>query len=259
MRALFEKAHNLNQKLNWQQILSVGFFSVVFIFLIRSGYWISDWLVVHQDAQLKKIVVLGKPKYTSEKDVIDAIKQVDLRSYFKLDVKAVQSSVQTLPWVAAVSVRKQWPDELQVYIVEHKPVAIWNSDLLLNTQGKVFQADNESLQPYLPQLFGPEGSELEAWQAFLQFKEMLAVNKFELVSLALSERFAWQLWLDDGVRLNLGREDKAKRVQRFIDVYPSMQPPEGGELDTVDLRYDTGLAVSWKFPEQTEQQNKSEA
>ena len=87
-------------------------------------------------------------------------------------MKAVQRSVQDLPWVATVSVRKQWPDELQVYIVEHKPVAIWNSDLLLNAKGQVFQADNEALQAYLPQLYGPEGSELEAWQAFLQFKDM---------------------------------------------------------------------------------------
>ncbi len=259
MRALFEKAQVVNSQLNWQKILSVGFFLLVAGLLVRGGYWVSDWLVENQDAQIKKIVVLGKPKYTTDKAVIAAIKQVDLSSYFQLNVKAVQRSVQGLPWVATVSVRKQWPDKLQVYIVEHKPVAIWNSDLLLNAKGQVFQADNEALQAYLPQLYGPEGSEIEAWQAFLQFKDMLAVNDFNLVSLALSERFAWQLWLEEGVRLNLGREEKARRVQRFIDVYPSMQIPEGGVLDTVDLRYDTGLAVSWKFPAQTEQQNKSEA
>jgi cell division protein FtsQ len=40
-----------------------------------------------------------------------------------------------------------------------------------------------------------------------------------------------------------------------------MERPEGKVIDVIDLRYDTGLAVSWKEPtEQQEQQNnKSEA
>lgn len=259
MRAIFEKAKKLHERLNWSFLLGLSFFIIVIILLVKSAYWVSDWLVEHKDAQLKQLTVLGKPYYSSEREIIGAIKQVDLSSYFELDVKAVRLSVLSLPWVASVSVRKQWPDQLQVYVVEHKPVAIWNSDLLLNEQGEVFQASSEGLSGKLPQLFGPEGSELEAWQTFLQLKAMLEVNQFHLVSLALSERFAWQLWLDNGIRLNLGREEKAKRVQRFIDVYPKMQRPEGALIDAIDLRYDTGLAVSWKYPQVEEQQNKSKA
>ncbi|RJE76892.1 cell division protein [Pseudoalteromonas sp. MSK9-3] len=259
MRALFEKVQILNKRCNWSFIFGVGFFIAVIISLTKSTFWVSDWLVEHQDAQLKKLTVLGQPYYSSEQEIISAIKRVDLSSYFELDVKAVQQSVMSLPWVASVSVRKQWPDQLHVYVVEHQPVAIWNSDLLLNEEGEVFQAPNESLTNKLPQLYGPEGSETEAWQTFLQLKAMLEVNQFHLVSLALSERFAWQLWLDNGMRLNLGREEKAKRVQRFIDVYPQMQRPEGALIDAIDLRYDTGLAVSWKYPQVEAQQNKSKA
>ena len=88
---------------------------------------------------------------------------------------------------------------------------------------------------------------------------MLKVNALTLKSLALSERFSWQLWLDSGVRLNLGRRDKAKRVQRFIDVYPRMEYPEKAQIDAVDLRYDTGLAVSFKPVQEEQLQNKSKA
>ena len=89
-------------------------------------------------------------------------------------------------------------------------------------------------------------SEKEAWVAFKQFDEMLKVNALTLTSLALSERFSWQLWLDNGVRLNLGRKDKAKRVQRFIDVYSRIEQRADARIDAIDLRYDTGLAVSYK-------------
>ena len=66
--------------------------------------------------------------------------------------------------------------------------------------------------------------------------------------MALSERFSWRLWLNNGVKLNLGRKDIGIRVQRFIDLYPEIKNSSDKEVDSVDLRYDTGLAVSWLQP-----------
>ncbi|KDC50837.1 cell division protein FtsQ/DivIB [Pseudoalteromonas fuliginea] len=259
MHPLLEKAQKIKQQLNWSLIFGVSFFLIVVIGLIQITAGISHWLVENKDAQIKHLTVQGHPKYTDETAIIKAIKRADLSSFFELDVKHVQQLVQDLPWVATVSVRKQWPDTLQVYVVEHDAVAHWNSDLLLNQKGEAFQASSDKLNVDLPQLFGPEGSEQEAWLAFKQFDEMLKVNALTLNSLALSERFSWQLWLDNGVRLNLGRKDKAKRVQRFIDVYPRMKHPENAQIDTIDLRYDTGLAVSFKPMQEEQLQNKSKA
>lgn len=259
MHPLLEKALKIKQQLNWSLIFGVSFFLVVVIGLVQLTTGISDWLVENKDAQIKQLTVQGHPKYTDETAIIKAIKKADLSSFFELDVKHVQQLVQDLPWVATVSVRKQWPDTIQVYVVEHKVVAHWNSDLLLNQSGEAFQASSDKISADLPQLFGPEGSEQEAWVAFKQLDEMLRVNSLTLKSLALSERFSWQLWLDNGVRLNLGRKDKAKRVQRFIDVYPRMKQREDAQIDTIDLRYDTGLAVSYKPVQEEQLQNKSKA
>ena len=246
MHPFLEKAQQLKQQLNWSLIFGVSFFLAVVIGLIEITSGVSHWLVENKDAQIKHLTVLGNPKYTDEKAITAAIKKADLSSFFELNVKHVQHLVQELPWVATVSVRKQWPDTIQVYVVEHQAVAHWNSDLLINQSGDAFEAKSDKLSATLPQLYGPEGSEKEAWVAFKQFDEMLKVNALTLTSLALSERFSWQLWLDNGVRLNLGRKDKAKRVQRFIDVYSRIEQRADAQIDAIDLRYDTGLAVSYK-------------
>ncbi|WP_404342533.1 cell division protein FtsQ/DivIB [Pseudoalteromonas mariniglutinosa] len=259
MHPFLEKAQQLKQQLNWSLIFGVSFFLLVVVGLIRITSGISQWLVDTKDAQIKHLTVLGKPQYTDERAIITAIKKADLSSFFELDVKHVQRLVQDLPWVATVSVRKQWPDTIQVYVVEHQAVAHWNSDLLLNQDGEAFQARSDKLSEQLPKLFGPEGSESEAWTAFIQFQGMFAVNNLQLTSLALSERFSWQLWLDNGIRLKLGRKEKAQRVQRFIDVYPRMEQRADAQIDVVDLRYDTGLAVSWKPLQEEQLQNKSKA
>ena len=62
--------------------------------------------------------------------------------------------------------------------------------------------------------------------------------------LFLSERFAWQITLQNQVRLNLGRQEFIDRLQRFVDVYPLLKQDKRA-VEYVDLRYDTGLAVGW--------------
>lgn len=246
------------QRLNWSLLLGVGFFLFVLIATINLAMNFTDWLVQDKDVQLKHLHVQGEPKFTAQSDIVAAVKQANISTFFDLDVKQMQTQVTALPWVASASVRKQWPDTLQVYVVEHKAVAHWNDSLMINQQGEVFSAPSQPELNTLPRLFGPEGSEQEAWHAFEQFAALFKVNNLRLNSLALSERFAWQLWLDNGIKLNLGREEKAKRVQRFIDIYPHLKKRQDVQVDSVDLRYDTGLAVRFKPLTNTEQQ-KSKA
>jgi cell division protein FtsQ len=61
----------------------------------------------------------------------------------------------------------------------------------------------------------------------------------------LSERFAWQVQLNNGIKLNLGRQEFINRLQRFINLYPLLQQDER-DINYVDLRYDTGMAVGWQ-------------
>jgi len=42
-------------------------------------------------------------------------------------------------------------------------------------------------------------------------------------------------------------------------VYPRMEQRADAQIDVVDLRYDTGLAVSWKPLQEEQLENKSKA
>jgi cell division protein FtsQ len=61
--------------------------------------------------------------------------------------------------------------------------------------------------------------------------------------ITLSARRAWQLRLDDGMVLQLGRENLEARLADFVSAYPRTiarlsQPPSH-----VDLRYSNGFAA----------------
>ena len=236
--------------------LGLMFFIVVLFSLITISYWLTQHFIGQESAPVTSIDISGEMPYSQRSDIINAIDQVDMGNFFQVDVNEVQGYVLNLPWVYSVAVRKQWPNELKIYVVDQDPIALWNGDFLINQAGQVFQADIERINHYLPNFFGPEGSELLALENYKDLNALLDFKALKIDELVLSERFSWQLTLDDGVTLNLGREERVERIQRFMDVYPIIkaqlkakkitEKQQNQAVDYIDLRYDTGLAVGWK-------------
>jgi cell division protein FtsQ len=248
------------------------FFLVVLFGFISLGWWLTQRFMAQESVPVTSIVVSGETPYSNRNDILKAIDTVDLGNFFQLDVDEVQANVLALPWVYSVAVRKEWPNELKIYVVDQQPVALWNGDFLINTAGNVFQAELSRVEHYLPKFFGPEGTEKIALQNYRSINRLLEYKSLKIDELVLTERFSWQLTLDDGVTLNLGREERVERVQRFMDVYPKIkaqlavknkekinaEKDKNQAVDYIDLRYDTGLAVGWKTVTEKTNNNNSE-
>jgi len=235
-------------KVHWSFWVGLVFFIFVVIGMM-SIFWVVNKRVNAQEtAPVTAVKISGEMPYTQEQDVFSAIEPLNIGNFFKVDVNQVQHQVEQLPWVYSVSVRKQWPNELKIYVVDQAPIARWNEDFFINQYGKAFQASSDRISHTLPAFFGPEGSELIALDNFRSLNKLLAFRNLHIEELMLSERYSWQLTLSDGVQINLGREERVERVQRFMDIYPQIKQyqKENEVINYIDLRYDTGVAVGWK-------------
>lgn len=237
---------------HWTFWLGVSFFVAVILAISYAAYVLTNKMRSEEAVPVTSIVIAGEMPYTQRQDVLAVMAEINLSNFFNLDVNQVQQQVSELPWVHSVSVRKRWPDEVKIYVVDQVPLARWNGDFFINAQGKAFQAQAERVNHRLPALFGPEGSEVEALENYNNFSELLSYKDLLIEELVLTERYSWQILLNDGVRLNLGREERVERIQRFMDVYSQIKEKtkenanKNKEVDYIDLRYDTGLAVGWK-------------
>jgi cell division protein FtsQ len=218
------------------------FLLAVLISLGVASHYISQWLYDEQQLPVQKIEFVGERTYVDVAELEQLVRKSQPGSFFALDVNQVYDLLESQPWVYQASVRKQWPNRLTIYIVEQKPVAHWNDDLLLNQYGETFAGNLKT--DYLPHLYGPGGSEKTALQGYNAMQTILTGAALPIRELFLSERFAWQLILDNEIAVNLGRQEFIDRLQRFVDVYPLLKQQEK-RVDYVDLRYDTGLAVGW--------------
>lgn len=229
-----------------QMVIGLAFLLCLLLLLVLGLIKLVAWLEDEQQAPLKEVSISGQRQFIEDKQIENLVRQSQPGSFFQLDVAQTHKMIEALPWVYRASVRKRWPNGLEIYVVEQVPAARWNDDLLLNQHGEVFDgievAKREQLP--LPGLFGPGGSEQTALQGYRDMQSLLEVAELPISELFLSERFAWNLRLANGIKLNLGRSEFIDRLQRFVDIFPLISA-QNKLVDYVDLRYDTGLAVGW--------------
>ncbi len=238
-----------NKKVIWG---GVAFLALVLFGLVYGGMKANQYLYDEQQMPVQVIDFSGDYQYIDIAKLERLIRKAQPGSFFALDVNDVFELVEEQAWVYRASVRKKWPNTLKIYLVEQQPIAKWNEDLLLNPYGDTF--NNEGIMLDLPRLYGPGGSEKTALEGYNAMHALIATTDMAIDELSLSERFAWQVRLKNGIKLNLGRQEFIDRLQRFIDVYPLLARQEKA-VKYVDLRYDTGVAVGWNNDDITDEES----
>ncbi len=236
-----------------------SFFICVIISLVTISAIVSDKINAEQAVPVSQLNISGDMPYTRTSEIKGALSAINLSNFFHVNVNDVHKVIMELPWVYSVAVRKQWPNELKIHVIDQTPVASWNDDFLINERGNAFQADKSRITTAIPAFYGPEGSENVALSNYVNMNRLLGFQHFNIEELMLSERFAWELTLNNGVILNLGRENRIERVQRFMDIYPHIieNAKDKQQVNYVDLRYDTGVAVGWKQPKHLIKDNRA--
>ncbi|MBC6943342.1 MAG: cell division protein FtsQ/DivIB [Xanthomonadales bacterium] len=169
------------------------------------------------------------------------------QGFFAIRLGPLRDAIAQLPWVERVEARKRWPDTVDVVVYEQQPYAHWGSDRLINRHGGLFTvsaADAAALHG-LPRLAGPDERIAEVLRFHAQCQREFAASGMAVNALELSPRGSWRIGLAAGTRIELGREQGAERLRRFLDVWPRLAGLRAQAPATIDLRYANGFAISW--------------
>lgn len=169
-------------------------------------------------------------------------------NFFAVDLDAVRTVFESVPWVRRAGVRRVWPDGLEVSIEEHRALALWDDGRVVNTFGELFVANLAEAEEdgELPQFSGPEGTALQVARRYAELREALTALDVQPQALSLSARHAWTLRLDDGTTLLLGRDQGIpveRRIARWIETWPLVVATLNRRAEVIDLRYPNGFAI----------------
>jgi cell division protein FtsQ len=169
--------------------------------------------------------------------------------FMSADLDRIQSAVEEVPWVDHARVQRRFPNMLHVTVVEETAAARWGDSGLLNTRGELFVRQADHMPAELPRLSGPEGTQSQVAQRYLAAQGRMLEAGMRIAALRLDERGAWEMDLDSGVTVRLGRRDVDARLERFIRTASQVIAHRLGDIDYVDMRYSNGFAIGWRGAE----------
>lgn len=232
-------------------IAASALFALCGVMLVAAAGW---WALRHQLFAIGGITVYGDTVHNSVPMLRANVAPRLAGNFFTVDLAHARAVFESVPWVRQAVVHRQFPNRLRVQLQEHDAVALWgpeNESKLVNSHGEVFEANvGDAPQEDLPRLSAADASlspqVLAMYQALAPLFEPLDLS---VQQLALTGRGSWQLTLDTGAVVELGRgstEEVLARSQRFAQTLTQVTSKYGRRpeaLVSADLRHGDGYAV----------------
>ena len=231
-------------------IAATALFSAGLVLLLAALAW---WAVRHPLFGIAGITVQGDVAHNSVVTLRANVAPKLAGNFFTVNLAAARDAFESVPWVRSAVVRREFPNRLRVSLEEHRAVALWgaeNEGRMVNNFGEVFEANAGDVEnEELPRLSGPQELAAVVLAMYQTIKPMFETVDLGINHLALTSRGSWQVELDNGAQVELGRgtaEEVVARTQRFAQTLTQVSGRYGRRPDALlsaDLRHGDGYAV----------------
>lgn len=204
-------------------------------------------ITVALDQPIEQLKLQGRFERVTPMEVEQVVKRgIGDAGFVSVNLRELKAQIESLPWVDKASVARVWPRGLAIEVKEQVAVARWQERGLLNARGELFLEEARFIPPELPRLSGPSGTASLVGQRYLASQGRLVEGGVRLVAMRLDERGSWEIDLDNGISVRLGRRDVDERFERFIGAALRLVVQRVTELEYVDMRYSNGFAIGWR-------------
>ena len=222
-----------------RRILPVAAAGAILAF-IAGGAWYGYDAIATQP--VKRVLFAGEVARLARADLEEFAQSIQGLAVPGRSLEGVREAARRIPWVREATVRRVFPDAVEITFEAHEPLARWGEGALVSTRGEVF---NASFEGALPRFKGPEGGAAAMAREYPAISRAVGPLGSRVAELRLSARGAWEVVLDTGLALELGRGDIHTRLARFAAAWPQLAA-EARATQQADLRYGNGFALRQK-------------
>lgn len=144
---------------------------------------------------------------------------------FDADLREAQIRVQSLPWVKDAMVRRLWPDQYVVHIIERQPMALWQKDgqlSVIDDEGLVIETANAREFTTLPVYIG-EGAAKSAGDFQVLIQDYPSIGSRVDAAIRVGER-RWDVTLAGGqLRILLPEHNPEQALSQLTRMQVSHQ------------------------------------
>ncbi len=226
-------------KVNWHRLLTAA----VGLLMVLTVYISTIWLM---NRPIQAVVMNGAFERVSAVQLEEALSDQVKTGFLSADLAEIRARAAAIPWVARATVRRRWPGEIELTVVEEQPAACWGESGLLNIHGELFVSDALHRPAELPRLSGPDGSQARVAKLYFRIQGRLEQRGLSAVKLDLDARGGWSFQLNNGVLVRLGDDALDLRLGRFFAALDGVIATRAEQVNYVDMRYTNGFSIGWK-------------
>ncbi len=164
----------------------------------------------------------------------------------KADLQSYLAKLETVDWVGQADVRRDWQQGIVVNVVPRQAVAKFGSERLVDANGTVFKpADSNDLNnASLMQLQGDSQNAVVMMQQIKQVSDWFMPLGMKIEEVIVTPRMAWLFRFDNGLRVLVDNDNTSEKLYRLSIMLQNQRKPQLETLQTVDLRYKNGMAIT---------------
>jgi cell division protein FtsQ len=159
-------------------------------------------------------VSLSGQRQVSREEIFAAAGVTESSSLPFLDVTAARTKLEAIPWVSEATVRKLYPDRLQITITEREAFALWQLNgkvSVIAADGTVLGASVEPRFASLPFVVG-KGAAVRARDFLAVLDAQPAIRDQVRAAVLVAER-RWNLRLRNGIDVRLPENDVPQALE----------------------------------------------
>lgn len=222
---LLRRPARILSRIEWRPPRHVGLKGLAVLFLstavagvLIGGHSLTvvSALTAWSGLAIDEVQITGQSE-TSEVDVLDRLAMGPFPSLVTFDVESARERIGALPWVDQVTIRKLYPDTLQVAIAERQPFAIWQngSDIaLIDKSGQKLSSVIGERYAGLPMVVGADAD--KRVDEFVRMIDGVPSLKPRIKAGVLISNRRWNIILDSGVELLLPENDPADALVQVV-------------------------------------------
>ncbi len=217
----------------WRRLVSISVVALPAVLV-----WLC-WIAL--DRRIETVEVVSELTREESAAVSAAVHTAIDGGILSVDIDEVVDTLLALTWPRSVSVRRIWPDKLEVDVTRSTLIARWNGDRYLTSTGAVVSSQVPTIG--LPLLECAMASPREAVEMYGLLQEISSAESLMLTELRQNRIGEWQPRYADGMTVNLGANQVVERMRRFIAAWRDSRVSHSGGIAYVDTRYPNGVAI----------------
>lgn len=244
LRRAWTVLENTPHHLSWIAVIAfLGLALTTGLLGSSQGYGMAHRIMALAGFRIDAVRISGISELT-ETDVISALELPEVASLILFDVEDARVALESISWVKSVSVRKIYPNGLDISISERRPFARWQHEgklTLVDPEGTVLAETGISRYSSYPLLAGEEAN--VRGHTFLEMLSAFETVSRDTIAAVHIARRRWDIILDDGTRVMLP-ERRAVFSLNWLE-----RVRAGGELPalplaSIDLRIPGRIALT---------------